>query len=66
MSNKNISSLATLPVEIVQCILDKLDILTIFISCRNVCRRLNKIIDNYHRYKVSFRLKLLKENKNFY
>jgi len=54
MSNKDIPSLATLPIELIYCILDKLDILTILISFRNVCRRLNNIIDNYHRYKVSF------------
>lgn len=47
-------SLHTLPVEIVYRILDDLDVDTILISCRNVCQRLNDMIDTYHRYKVTF------------
>jgi hypothetical protein len=54
MSNKNIPSFVTLPVELIHYILDNLDILTILISFRNVCKRFNDIVDNYHRYKVSF------------
>jgi hypothetical protein len=53
MSSTNIPSLATLPVELVYCILDNHDILTILISFRDVCTRLNDIMDNYHRYKVT-------------
>jgi hypothetical protein len=45
-------SLHTLPIELVYRILDNLDYRHIFLSCRNVCRRLNGIIDTYHRYKV--------------
>ena len=47
-------SLHTLPVELVYQILDNLDDLTIFVSCRNVCTRLNAITDTYHRYQVIF------------
>ncbi len=45
-------SLHTLPVELVYRILDHLDVLTILLSCRNVCKRLDDITDNYHRYQV--------------
>ena len=45
-------SLMTLPVEVIYRILDNLDILTILTSLRNVCTRLNDIIDDYHRFKV--------------
>ncbi len=62
MSNNKISSLLTLPVELVYQILDKLDYLTILLSCQNVCKKLNDIIDTYHRYQVifAFILKLYK------
>ncbi|CAF3881917.1 unnamed protein product [Adineta steineri] len=43
-------SFQTLPVELFYRIFDKLDILTIIISCRNVCARLNAITDSYDRY----------------
>ncbi len=59
-SNKMFStSLDTLPVELVYRILDHLDILTILLSCRNVCTKLNNITDTYHRCQVidSFTLK---------
>jgi hypothetical protein len=59
MYNRNQRSFVTLPVELVQCILDKLDLLTILISFRNVCQRFNSIVDNYNRYKVSFRLRFI-------
>jgi hypothetical protein len=42
----------TLPVELVYRILDHLNNKSIFLSCTNVCRRLNDIIDSYHRYQV--------------
>jgi hypothetical protein len=45
-------SLHTLPVELVYRILDHLDNKSLFLSCTNICRRLNDIIDNYHRYQV--------------
>ncbi len=49
-----IPSLHTLPVELVYRILDNLDELTILLSCRNVCERLNAITDTYYRYQVFF------------
>jgi hypothetical protein len=45
-------SLHTLPVELVYRILDHLDDKSLFLSCTNICRRLNDIIDTYHRYQV--------------
>jgi hypothetical protein len=45
-------ALYTIPVELVYRILDNLDTLTIVLSCRNVCTRLNAITDSYCRYKV--------------
>lgn len=53
MSDKVTISLHTLPVELVYCILDNLDQLTILLSVRNVCIRLNTVIDTYNRYQVS-------------
>jgi hypothetical protein len=54
MSDKIFLSLHTLPVEFVYRILDHFDILTILLSFRNICIRLNKITDSYHRYQVNF------------
>ncbi|CAM4917353.1 unnamed protein product [Rotaria socialis] len=45
-------SLVTLPVEIFYCILDHLDICSILISLRRVCRRLHTITDTYNRYEL--------------
>jgi len=56
MANKMISSLLQLPVELVYRILDNLDEKSIFLSSRNVCIRLNIIIDTYHRYQVTLSL----------
>ena len=53
MSNKGTSSLLTLPVELVYRVLDNLDELTILLSVRDVCTRLNSITDKYHRYQVN-------------
>ncbi len=53
MSEKIVLSLHTLPVELVYSILDNLDQLTILLSVRNICQRLNTIIDSYKRYQVS-------------
>jgi hypothetical protein len=47
-------SLHTLPVELVYRILDNLEELTILLSLRNVCTRLNDITDTYQRYQVNF------------
>jgi hypothetical protein len=52
MSEKLTFHLHKLPVELVYRILDNLDQLTIILSCRNVCTRLNAITDTYRRYKV--------------
>jgi hypothetical protein len=54
MSEKITWSLLTLPIELMYGILDHLDELTILISVRDVCSRLNTITDTYHRYKVTF------------
>ncbi len=48
------ASLHTLPVELVYRILDNLNEKTIFLSLRNVCTRLNTIIDTYNPYQVNF------------
>ncbi len=48
------SSLLTLPVELAYRILDNLNEKAMFLSIRNVCTRLNTIIDTYHRYQVKF------------
>jgi hypothetical protein len=47
------SSLLTVPVELVYRILDNLDEQTLFLSVRGVCIRLNLITDTYHRYQVN-------------
>ncbi len=54
MSDNVILSLLTLPVELVYRILDNLDEVTILLSFRNVCTRLNIIVDTYYRYQVNF------------
>jgi len=54
MSTKATLSLLTLPVELVYRILDNLDSLTILLSVRGVCTRLNLISDTYHPYQVNF------------
>lgn len=50
MAKKDSYSLHTLPVEIVYNILDQMDKSTILLSLRNVCLRLNTIIDTYQPY----------------
>ncbi len=45
-------SLHTLSVEMVYRILDDLDSFTIMVSCRNVCKKVDDIIDTYHQYQV--------------
>jgi hypothetical protein len=54
MTDKMTLTLATLPVEMVYRILDHVNGKTIFLSLRNVCQRLNDIIDTYQRYQVNF------------
>jgi hypothetical protein len=56
MSDKMTSFLRTLPVQLVYRILDNLNEKAIFLSLCNVCKRLNIIIDTYHRYQVRFSL----------
>ncbi|CAF1483998.1 unnamed protein product, partial [Rotaria sordida] len=58
MTSKGSPSLITLPVENVYRILDHLDELTIFLSLRNVCMRLNTVVDTYGRYQTLDTLKL--------
>jgi len=41
-----------LPIELFYRIFDHLDIKSIYMSCLNVCKRLNNIIDTYDPYKV--------------
>ncbi len=55
ISGKPIYSLLTLPIELVYRILDHLDDLTILLSVRDICIRLNAITDTYYRYKVDLR-----------
>ena len=53
--SENVSlSLVTLPVELVYRILDHLDNFSILVSARNICTRLNTIIDSYYPYQVKF------------
>ncbi len=54
MSDRTISSLFTLPIEFVNRILDHLSDFNILCSMRNVCTRINAIVDIYHRYQVNF------------
>ena len=50
------ASFQTLPVELIYRILDYLDNVTILLSCRNVCTRLNNITNGYHRYRVKVQI----------
>ncbi|CAF4191073.1 unnamed protein product, partial [Rotaria sp. Silwood2] len=50
MSDKASSFLLALPIDLVYSILDNVDEFTILCSVRNVCARLNTIIDTYYRY----------------
>jgi hypothetical protein len=51
--DKMTSSLFILPIEIVYQILDHLDNFTIYFSLQNVSSRMNTIVHNYDRYRVS-------------
>lgn len=59
MSNKTTYSFLTLPVELAYQILDHQSYYTIICSMRNVCQRLNRIVDSYPRYQVNYFLLLL-------
>ncbi|CAF4796823.1 unnamed protein product [Rotaria sp. Silwood1] len=54
MPTSLISSLETLPVEILYHILDDLDAQTILFSFRHICRRFRAIVNNYDRYSLNF------------
>ena len=54
MSSKINLTFLTLPVELVYRILDYLDDWSLICSIQNVSTRINRIIDNYHRYRVSY------------
>jgi len=47
-------SLRTLPVELVYRILGHCNNSTRFCSTRNICTRINAIVDSYHRYQVNY------------
>ena len=53
MTHQDSASLLTLPVELVHKIFDNLKDFTIICSLRQVCTRLNMIMDAYPRYQVS-------------
>lgn len=46
-------SLHTLPIELVYRVLDNLDDFSLLCSLRNVCTRINAIVDSYSRYQVN-------------
>ena len=54
MSSQINLTFLTLPVELVYRILDHLDDWSLICSIRNVSTRINRIIDNYDRYLVSY------------
>ena len=66
MSDKMTVSLHTLPVEIVYQILDNLTTKALFISTRNVCQRLDTIINSYHRYLVKLDFLIFFGKKNLF
>jgi len=63
VSDNMVLSLLTLPVEMIYRILDQINDKALFLSARNVCQRLNTIIDSYHRYQV--KSDVLSFSKNF-
>jgi hypothetical protein len=56
MSIYSKASLNYLPAELIHHILNHLDTQTTFLSLNKVCKRLKKIIENYHRHKLDFGL----------
>ena len=51
--NLFVPSLVTIPVDLVYLIFDHLDELALLCSVRDVCRRMNQIVDSYSPYQVS-------------
>lgn len=47
------ASIIILPVELVYRILNHLDLFEILVSMRNVCQRLDQIVDTYDQYQVN-------------
>lgn len=64
MLDKTIPSLITIPIEIVYRIFDYLEVENIILSARNVCQRLDNIIDTYQPYQVEEWQFI--SNRNFY
>lgn len=54
MSNYAAASLAHVPVELLFRIFDHLELIDLRFSLREVCTRLNNVIDIYHPYQVNF------------
>jgi len=54
MSIYSKASLNCLPAELIHHILNHLDTQTTFLSLNKVCKRLNRILESYHRYKLDF------------
>jgi hypothetical protein len=52
MSHTDSATLSTLPVETLHQIFDNLDGTTVLLSVRNVCQRLEAIVNNYNRYEL--------------
>ena len=65
MSSKINLTFLTLPVELVYRILDYLDDWSLICSIRNVSTRINRIIDNYHRYRVSYLVPMRKSSPHY-
>lgn len=58
------ASLHTLPVELFYRILDNCDTLTILGSLRNVCTRIDSIVDTYRPYQVNYFLIVIIDYRN--
>lgn len=54
MSNKNVPSLPTLPIELLYRVFAHLDDFTIFCSIQHVCERINRMLNVYRPYQVIF------------
>jgi hypothetical protein len=55
MPNSATASLQSLPVELLHYIFDRLDIETILLSLRHVCRFFRSVVQTYDRYELDFR-----------
>lgn len=49
----SMASIMILPIELVYRILNHLDLFEILVSMRNVCQRLDQIVDTYDQYQVN-------------